>query len=260
MSSLYRAWFTFLGLGLLTLILTALVGIVPAELSSAIAMPHNLLYRAGSNVRVASNALADRRDLRALLAAAESRNADLDERNRDLALRVEQLQEVVQIHADQSPGVTLTAPVTGISTSVLLERLTLGRGARDGVLVGMPVTVPQGLIGLVTETTAGTAVVRAVTDPQSRVGVTVRSRGGQGIALGLPGGQIRVVDFIESEPVQAGDFVETSSFGGIFPRGVLVGEVIEVIPKDPNTLRRSFVLRPAVDMSTVLEVALIAPQ
>jgi hypothetical protein len=41
---------------------------------------------------------------------------------------------------------------------------------------------------------------------------------------------------------------------------VLVGEVVEVIPKDPNTLRRSFVLRPAVDMSTVLEVALIVPQ
>jgi rod shape-determining protein MreC len=60
--------------------------------------------------------------------------------------------------------------------------------------------------------------------------------------------------------VQPGDFVETSSFGGIFPRGVLVGEVIEVTPKDPNTLRRSFVLRPTVDMSTVLEVALIAPQ
>lgn len=259
MSSLYKAWFTFLGLGLLTLILTALVGLVPAEMSSAVALPHNLLYRAGVNIRIASNTLSDRRDLRALLVGAEKQVADLEELNRELQMRVEQLEQVVQIHADQSPGVVLTAPVTGFSTSVLLERLTLGRGARDGVLAGMPVTVPQGLVGLVTETTAGSSVVRAITDPQSRVGVTVLGRGGQGVAIGLPGGQVRVTDFIEAEPVQTGDVVETSSFGGIFPRGVLVGYVVEVVPRDPNSLRRSFVLRPAVDMSTVLEVALIAP-
>ena len=132
------------------------------------------------------------------------------------------------VQADQSPGVVLTAPVTGISTSVLISRLTLGKGARDGVLQNMVATVPQGLVGMVTETATGSSVVRVVTDPQSRVGVTVSGRGGQGVAVGLPGGTIRVIDFIESEPVRVGDRVETSSLGGLYPRGVLVGTVVEV--------------------------------
>jgi hypothetical protein len=35
--------------------------------------------------------------------------------------------------------------------------------------------------------------------------------------------------------------------------------VIEVLPQDPNELRRSFLVAPAVDLSTLLDVVLIAP-
>lgn len=260
MSNLFRAWYAFLALGLVTVVLSALVGRVPAELTSAVALPHNLLYRAGINLRLAADGLADRRDLRAEVARLTDTTARLEARNRELALQVEQLLQVVQIREAQSPGVVATAPVTGLSTSALVERLTLGKGSRDGVQESMPVTVPQGLVGIVTDVTANSAVVRALTDPQSRVGVTVRGRGGQGVATGMSGGHLRLTDFIEDQEVQVGDLVETSTYGGLFPRGVLVGEVIEVLPKDPNQLRRSFVLRPAVDLSTLLEVALIAPQ
>lgn len=260
MINLQRAWFTFLALGVVTLVITGMIGQAPAQLSAAVALPHNLLYRAGTNLRVALGELADRRDLRALLEQAEQWANELEERNRDLSLRVDQLEEVARIQAVQSPGVVLTAPVTGISTSALLARITLGRGAGDGVLANMVATVPQGLVGMVTDITAGTSVVRAVTDPQSRVGVTVSGRGGQGVAMGLPNGQIRVFDFIENEPVRPGDLVETSSIGGLYPRGVLVGTVVEVPPRDENELRGSFTVQPAVDFSTLLEVALIAPR
>lgn len=260
MSSLLRAWYLFLALGLLTFVFTALVGRPPAELGAAVALPHNLLYRAGVNLRSTAVALADRSDLRAQVERLRDRNAGLEQQVRDLTLQVERLSEVVRVSQDQSPGVVTTAPVIGMSSGEVLERLTLGRGRRHGLLDGMPVTVPEGLVGIVTDVTPGNAVVRAVTDPQSRVGVSVRGRGGWGIAVGEIGGLIRVVDYVEADPVEVGDIVETSSYGGLFPRGVLVGEVVDVLPRDPNELRRTFVVRPAVDLSTLLEVALIAPQ
>ena len=86
------------------------------------------------------------------------------------------------------------------------------------------------------------------------------AKGGQGVAVGEIGGRVRVVRFVEDEPVAVGDVVETSSYGGLFPRGVRVGVVDEVLPPDPNDLRRTFLARPAADLSTLLEVALIAPQ
>lgn len=260
MSSLFRAWYVFVALGMLTFVLTALVGRLPADLSAAVSLPHDMLYRPGVNFRNALGALTDRSDLRARVERLSAEAARLQQANRELSLQVEHLKEVVQIREDQSPGVVTTAPVIGFSAGNVLQRLTLGKGRSEGVAVDMPVTTPQGLVGLVTEVGRATAAVRTVSDVESRVGVTVRDRGGQGIAIGEVGGRVRVVDFIVREPVQVGDVVETSSYGGLFPRGVLVGEVVEVSPKDSNELRQSFVVQPAVDLSTLLEVALIAPQ
>lgn len=260
MSSIFRAWYVFVGLGLLTFVLTALVGQVPADLSAAVSLPHNMLYRPGIKLSSALDALAERSDLRAEVARLTEETARLEQHNRELALQVEQLQEVVQIRENQSPGVETTAPVIGVDSGSVLQRLTLGKGSGDGVTLDMPVTAPQGLVGLVTEVGRATSSVRLISDIESRVGVTVRGRGGQGIAIGEVGGRVRVVDFIEREPVAVGDLVETSSYGGLFPRGVLVGEVVEVMPRDPNELRQSFVVQPAVDFSTLLEVALISPQ
>lgn len=247
-------------MGMLTFVFTALVGQAPADLSAAVSLPHDLLYRPGVNIRSAVGALVDRGDLRARVRELSEQSAGLRQENRQLSLQLEQLREVVRIREDQSPGVTTTAGVIGVSSGSVLRRLTLGKGSADGVSLNMPVTVPQGLVGLVTEVGRNSSSVRTVSDVESRIGVTVRGRGGQGVAIGEVGGRIRVVNFIERDPVRIGDLVESSSYGGLFPRGVLVGEVVEVLPKDPNELRRSFIVQPAVDLSTLLEVALIAPQ
>jgi rod shape-determining protein MreC len=260
LSSIFRAWYTFVAAGLLTFVLTALVGQIPADLSAAVSLPHQILYRPGVNLRSAIDSLRDRSDLRVRLATLSEELALTRTVNRELALQVEQLREVVRIREDQSPGVVTTASVTGVSSGSVLRRLTIAKGSRDGVVLNMPVTVPQGLVGIVTVVGGDTASVRLVSDVESSVGVTVRGRGGQGVAIGEVGGRVRVVNFIERDPVRVGDLVETSSYGGLFPRGVLLGEVIEVQPRHPNELRSSFVLQPAVDFSTLLEVALIAPQ
>jgi rod shape-determining protein MreC len=123
----------------------------------------------------------------------------------------------------------------------------------------MPVTATEGLVGLVVEVSGGTSVVRTVLDPRSRVGVTVRGKGGQGVAVGDVGGPAPRRPLRGRRPIEVGDVVETSAVGGLFPRGLQVGVVIEVLPQDPNELRRSFLVAPAVDLSTLLDVVLIAP-
>lgn len=260
MSSLLRAWYVFIAVGLLTFVFTAFVGRVPTSVTAAVALPQNVLFRIGTNVRMSLDALADRRDLRAEVARLQS---ELDASRHDaraLQLDVEHLREVLAVRTDQSAGVVTSAAVTGGSAGPVLSRLTLSKGSAAGILVDMPVTVPVGLVGLVTGVSPGAAVVRTVVDPQSRVGVTVRGKGGQGIAVGEVAGRVRVTRFIEDRQVEVGDQVETSSYGGLFPNGILVGTVEAVLPPDPNDLRRSFLVHPAVDLSTLQEVILLAPQ
>ena len=61
----------------------------------------------------------------------------------------------------------------------------------------------------------------------------MRNKGGQGIAVGEVGNLIRVIDYSKDKAVSVGDLVETQSRGGLFPRGILVGEVISIFPKGP---------------------------
>lgn len=260
LSSLLRAWYVFVGLGLFTVLFTAFVGAVPSDVTAAVALPHELLHRAGTNVRLSLESAVDRRDMRALLADLEVQLAAEREAARQLELEVGRYRDVVRVAEAQSPGVLGIAAVIGGDAGAELGRLRVGLGANEGVSRNMPVTVPTGLVGIVTEVASGSAVVRTVVDPQSRVGVTVRGKGGQGVAIGEVGGLVRVSRFMLEQPVVVGDVVETSSYGGLFPAGVSVGEVVEVLPPDPNDLRRTFIVRPSVELATLQQVVLLAPQ
>lgn len=259
MSSLLRAWYVFLALGLVTFTFTAFIGRVPYALTSAVAPPTQLFYRVGVSLRDAGESVLDRRDLRRENAVLETRLAEAETAKRRLEIDVERFQELLNVRETQSPGAALSAPVLEVSPSSLLRRVTLAKGSTSGVKANMPVTTAAGLVGIVTDVTARRASVRALTDPESAVGVTVRGRGGQGIAVGIPGGLVRVEDFKEDEPVAVGDIVETNSRGGLFPRGVTVGTVVEVPPKNRNDLRVQFTVRPAVDATLLTDVVLLEP-
>lgn len=260
MSSLLRAWYAFIALCLVTIASMALVGRVPFEITAAVALPHDLLHRFGTNARLTFESVTDRRDLRAELARLETELAATQQDARFLELEVQRLEQVLQVRRAQSPGVVTTAPVIGGSVGADISRLIIGAGSRQGVTVDMPVTVPAGLVGIVTEVGPTSSVVRTVADPQSRVGVTVRGKGGQGVLMGDVGELLRVTRFEEDDPVEVGDLIETSSYGGLFPIGVLVGVVEQVLPPDPNELRRTYIVRPSVELAILREVVLVAPQ
>lgn len=260
MSNFLRAWYVFLALGLATFVGSAFVGRAPTSLSAAVALPHQIPYRVGVQVRETLASLVDRRDLQQENRLLRDALAEERQRARALELDVARLEETLAIRDAQSPGVVTTAPVVGGSSGATIDRLVLGRGRDAAIQPNMPATVPAGLVGIVTEVAAGRAVVRTILDAESRVGVSVQGKGGQGVAVGEIGGRVRVVRFVERDAVEVGDIVETSSYGGLFPRGVRLGTVVEMLPPNPNDVRRSFLIEPSADLSTLLEVALIAPQ
>lgn len=260
MSSIIRAWYVFVALGLATFLLTAFVGRVPTDLTAAVALPHDLLHRAGVNLKLTLQGAVDRRDFRSELARLQEELALTEQARRDLELQLGRLEQAVTVATTQAPAVVAVAPVVGGDAGPEIARLRVGMGSSSGLQSNMPVTVPAGLVGIVTEVAPWSAVVTTVLDPQSRVGVTVRGKGGQGIAVGEVGSLVRVTRFIVDDPVEVGDVVETSSFGGLFPAGLRVGVVREVLPPDPNELRRSFLVEPGVDLATLQDVVVLAPQ
>lgn len=140
---------------------------------------------------------------------------------------------------------------------------TINRGEKDGIQVDMAVANQAGLIGRVIETTDSTAKVVTLIDTRSAAaGVVERSRD-QGIVKGARDPESKVpychLDHLPNDAdLIPGDVVLSSSLGGIFPKGIIIGEIKEVVLESSSVSRA--VIVPAVDFGHIEEVLVITAE
>lgn len=116
------------------------------------------------------------------------------------------------------------------------NQITLDVGENDGICVDMAVVSSQGLIGKVVEVGEWTSRVRLLTsqDQLSKVAVKIalneeKTLEGYLEEYDLEKNSFKVRLFTESEEIKNGQEVITSGLGGVFPNGILVGKVNEVV-------------------------------
>lgn len=118
-------------------------------------------------------------------------------------------------------GVVLTDSGSPFRQSVLLNV-----GRRDGVVDGWAVMDGLGLVGRISGVGETTSRVILLTDSNSRVPVTLQASGQRAILAGTDT-PYPVLEFVETpENVHAGDRVVSSGDGGVFPQGLLAGQVV----------------------------------
>lgn len=149
---------------------------------------------------------------------------------REAALQLEQenarLLELNRVQLD--PELTfVTGLVLADSGSPFRRSVLINVGARDGILDGWATMDGLGLVGRVSGVGERTSRVLLVTDSNSRLPVTIQPSGQQALLMG-DNSQTPLLDFIEArEDVNPGDRIVTSGDGGLFPPGLLVGQVVE---------------------------------
>ena len=153
------------------------------------------------------------------------------------------LEQVAEMRAQLEMPMT-PAEVVGQDVSPWFRTVVLDRGREAGLRAGMPIVTESGVVGLVTATTPHAARAMLILDRQSAVdGLVQRSRA-RGIVRGTGEGDL-VFEFTGPEAeVQPGDLVITSGYGGVYPKGVRVGEVVSVDATAPDLVRRA-TLQPA---------------
>lgn len=129
-------------------------------------------------------------------------------------------------------NVKLDAKLTFVTGSVLADSgspfrqsVLLNVGARDGIRDGWAAMDGIGLVGRISGVGARTARVLLLTDPASSIPVTIQPSG-QKVLLSGDNGALPKLEFLESaDLVRPGDRVVSSGDGGVFPAGILVGQV-----------------------------------
>ena len=134
--------------------------------------------------------------------------------------------------------------------------ITIDRGTADGVEIGMPVLAPQGLLGQTVNVTEHSAKVRLITDQRSGVSAIIQSNRAEGIVGGSIQGDLSM-DYVSREAtVVVGDVVITSGMGGVYPKGLLIGEVEDIQVNENDLFQRIFV-RPTAEVEGIEEVIIL---
>ena len=171
-------------------------------------------------------------------------------------LEAQRLQKILSLQNDYRHS-SIAARVIGREQAALSKTFWINKGGAHGLKSGMPVIVPPGLIGRLTDVSWHSSKVLLLIDENSNVDVLIQRTRVQGIVRGAGsrGCMVRYVSKIQD--VKEGDGVMTSGMGNVFPKGLLIGKVIGVDYKDAG-LFLTIRIAPMVDFNALEDVLVLA--
>jgi len=123
----------------------------------------------------------------------------------------------------------ITGVVLADSGSPFRQTVLLNVGRRDGIVDGWAAIDGIGLVGRIAGVGERTSRVILLTDTSSRIAVSIESNGQRAMIVGDNTSR-PPLEFLEApETVRPGDRVVTSGDGGVFPSGLLVGQVTQTL-------------------------------
>ena len=166
--------------------------------------------------------------------------------------RLQALLEIQDVYSLQSTGSRI---ISG-STDSWSSTVTIDKGSSSGITAGMPVMSSAGVIGQVISCSQTTSTVRLLSDESSSISAMVQKSRAQGMLTGSSSGEVRLTLVRTTQQVEVGDVVVTSGLGGVFPKGLPVGEVTSV-SSDPADTYYEIVVEPYANPTTSEEVLVI---
>lgn len=158
--------------------------------------------------------------------------------------------------AMQLPAVA--ANVIGEESAPWYRTITIDRGTVDGLSEGLPVVASGGVVGRVVKTAVNSSRVLLLTDHASSISAMIQRSRARGVVKGQGGGVCSLEFAVRDEDVKVGDTVTASGVGGIFPKGLVIGEVT-MVRKGEYGMFQSITIRPAVNISRLEEVLVLLP-
>ena len=203
---------------------------------------------------VVTNLTADQQTLSELRAENDelrARNVELEE----AAQTAERLQGLLDLRDANDLQSTAARIISGASDS-WSTTVTIDKGTSSGVTAGMPVTASSGVVGQVIDSGPTASTVRMLTDENSSISAMIQSSRVQGMLTGSVTGQLNLTLIGTEQEVNVGDVVVTSGLGGVFPKGLPLGEVTSV-ESAPGALFLDIVVEPFSHAENYEEVLVI---
>jgi rod shape-determining protein MreC len=159
----------------------------------------------------------------------------------------------------------VAAEVIGRPAGAFTQAITIAVGANNGVRADDPVVTADGLVGVVTRVTSGTARVQLLTDEEAAASAIDLRTGATGIVRHARGTrETLVLDRVrKQEVVRRGNEIVTAGWragalSSLYPKGIPIGKVTSVGQTDTD-LWQQVQIDPYVDFGALDAVIVLVP-
>jgi len=150
---------------------------------------------------------------------------------------------------------TIGARVVGRTPSFLSNVLYIDKGSKDGVTVNSPVISGDGIIGRTVLVSLWQSQVQLIANPDASMGAMLESSRSAGVLKGS-GDSLLDLNYIgNTEQIAIGDDVLSSGLDGIFPKGLLIGKVVD--SRKGKGVFRMIKVKPYMDLIHIEEVGVL---
>ncbi len=172
----------------------------------------------------------------------------------------DQLRAALDMKARNSSFEFESAEIIARSNETWSRSFTIDKGSLHGIKLDNCVLTVDGLVGYISEVGTTWAMVTTVVDTDSQISAIASRTREVATAEGsfeLMGKNQLKLTYLDNETkVVQGDTIETAGFGGLFPKGLVIGSVGE-IQSETHGASKYAVITPAVDISKITQVLVL---
>ena len=159
------------------------------------------------------------------------------------------------LFARRQPDSKVFAEIIGESIDNIHQMRLINRGSRHGLKRNFAAILKEGLVGRVQSVTPFQSNLQLITDFRSRVPALIQRNRIRGLIYGTQTGlEMRQIN--RRADVKIGDRVISSGLGGLYPKGILIGSIVDV-KIQPHELFQTANIETAVDLNHMEEVFII---
>lgn len=169
-------------------------------------------------------------------------------------------QEFLGIKEEHSDYVFTEAAIIGRDAADNFGTFTLNKGSLSDISINDPVIYGKYLVGVVASVTPTQCTVNTILNPKLNVSAyEVRTRDlgfvTSTVALAQEG-HCHMPGLSSSTAVTAGGIVCTSGVGGIFPRDLIIGNIVDVVDGSVD-ISASAIIKPGIEFDDITDVFII---
>ena len=188
----------------------------------------------------------------------EAENEELKQKNKELEQKITEL-EIIKaenntlkeyskitdtfIEYDIVPATIISKDITNANSVIVINV-----GTNNGIEKNMAVVTVDGLVGHIISVNDDSAKVQLIVDTANTVSAIISNNRDAVICRGVQEDEntLKAVYISTEANISKGDKLETSGMGGIYPKGIKIGEIKEVI-QTQNVIDRYAMIQTSVD-------------